>query len=115
MIKRFKIKDGVTFDLLKCDSNICQGVSYIHKDVVLTDRKLNILNGIDVEIGFPEDLSKWNDQTYVLVLDFDSLQPFEPFYTYVEAESISSKFLGALEKEYNKWMSSRWYLEEIYC
>ena len=115
MVKRFKIKDGVTFDHLRVDPELLQGGSYIHPDVILVDEKLNIIDGVDLEVGFPQDLTQWNDQYYVLVLDFDAMQPFEPFYTYVEAESTSSKVLEKLEIEYNNWMSSRWYLEEIYC
>lgn len=113
MVKRFKIKDDVTFDHLRVDPEFLQGGSYIRNDVVLVDSKPNLINGIDLELGFPTDLSKWNDQDYILVLDFDALQPFEPFYTYAEKGSISSKILEKLEKEYNNWMSSRWYLEEI--
>lgn len=112
-IQRYKLKDGVTKDtLLQCGFR--PGGSYIAKDVVyMTYRAL--ADSIDVNIGMPEDLSKWNDFDYVLVLDNDFGQPYTPFYNFMNGE-IKEKncfpFLRKVIAKYNKVMSSYPVLED---
>jgi len=112
-IKRFKLKDNIQFQDLRQHPGINPGGSYIQKDAVLIDSKFAIHKSIDVEIGFPEDLTEWNDIDYVLVLDFDFGQPFYPFYRFLATGENESRFVSELVERYNNWMSSRDYLEEI--
>ena len=66
-----------------------------------------------MNIAFPEDISKWNDFDYVLVLDEDFGQPYTPFYNHYEDEDDSNyfEFLRNVVEAYNAKMDSLSFLE----
>ena len=114
-IQRYKLKDGITKDdLIKCGFR--PGGSFISKDAVcMTCRWLT--DSIELNIGMPEDLSKWNDFDYVLVLDDDSGQPYTPFYDFMNGrikEDNCFRFLKKVIDKYNKVMGSCPVLEETH-
>ena len=112
-IKRFRLKSDVTLQKLKDSGLPSVHCTFIHPDAVLRDSKFNTFGSIDFDIGFPEDLSKWNDKDFVLVVDDDLGQPYTPFYNYLEGKARLFEYLQKVIIEYNKFMESRWYLEEI--
>lgn len=112
-IKRYQLKPAVTFDWLTASSSMKAGGSWIHQDATVYESRLGVVRNIDIEIAFPEDLSKWNDFDYVLVLDDDFCQPYAPFYNYIDGDVKIFDFLEKVINEYHNFMDSRWYLEEI--
>ena len=68
---------------------------------------------ISIYIGFPDDLSKWNDYDYVIVLDEDFCQPYTPFYVKLKDQKWEGfKFLNEFIEKYNEIMSAFDFLEE---
>lgn len=118
-IKRFKIRDDILqgHGLQMIRGDYKEGGSWIREDV-----KWFIsfpLNGsIELDVGLPDDISKWNDLNYVLVLDDDFGQPYVPyvpFYVYMgnPEPSKETEFLKTIIVAYNEKMSQLLYLEEI--
>lgn len=110
-IKRFRLKTGA--DLVGVKDNPC--LSHIHKDAVREVKKYLPEEDISIEIGFPRNLSEWNDSDFVVVLDLVSWCPYQPFYNYIagKCDVSSDKSLPRLIHEYNTFLSSLPYLEEI--
>jgi len=118
-IHRFTLKKGTTLDDIRKEKNLTEGGSWIHKDskhcfyIVLDE-------SIELNIGFPDDLSKWNDWDYIIVLDDDFGQPYTPFYSYLDdynENDMETKsypdFLYKIINRYNEEMSKLGFLEEI--
>lgn len=113
-IKRFKLKDYVTLDgIQKRYSCLEDGGVYVQKDSVKCMFK-TLHGDISATIAFPEDLSKWNDFDYILVLDEEGGQPYFPFYGPNYGENIIGfPFLVKVIDAYNDWLSSLDFLEEV--
>lgn len=107
-IKRFRLKPDADISSVPKSKYL----SYIHKDCVRRFSK-SLGHGITLDIGFPEDLSKWNDFDYVLVLDEDFGQPYGPFYHYMGNKIPAFPALLEIVNAYNREMSKLEYLEEL--
>ena len=107
-IKRFRLKPGETLWLLKPESFW----TFVHEDAV-KGYFGEIADGITVNVAFPEDLTKWDDYNYILVVDEDSGQPYYPFYNYMEGKEKAFPFLAEVIKGYNRWMGSKPEFEEV--
>lgn len=118
LINGYKIKDGITQENIKEEIKrkhlpYNEGhASYIHKNAIYSTDKI-LDNDISVCIGFPEDLSKWDDFAYVLVLDESFGQPYTPFYHVEEHERYQFPFVLNIVGRYNKFMDSLEFLERI--
>lgn len=135
-IKRYKLKDGITKEQLlqmgckKSDNltYICEGAvmgrtksvkiftNHEYKDQYGNLKTLRCDSEFDIDIAFTENLQNWNDFDNVLVLDSDWCQPYYPFYNYMDGKigiKTSPKILPLLVAEYNKYMSSLEFLEEV--
>lgn len=114
-IKRFRMKPGLEKWWLK-NVPIEGEASWIHpKATRFISYRLDI-NGleIDVDIGFPENLSEWDDFEYIIVMDDDFCQPYGPFYTKLDnPDWEGNDFLSILIEEYNNLLSNLPFLEEI--
>ena len=112
-IARFRMRPNVTLKNLKC---LREGGSWIHKDATRF-MLIDIYDKYDItlNIGFPEDLSKWDDFNYVLVLDEEFGQPYTPFYAYMDGtwQKRESPVLNQIIKNYNEEMRNLPFLEEI--
>lgn len=111
-INRYKLKDGVTKDdLLKLGFR--PGGTYIKEDADIAWFR-TLVDSISLNIAFPEDISKWNDFDYVIVLDDDFGQPYTPFYSHYEDDEDSEcfDFLRKVITAYNKVMDSLGFLEK---
>jgi len=116
VVNKYKLKDGVTAeDIIRevkaKKMTVGQYGRYIHPDVKFSAYK-EIVENISVCIGFPEDLSKWDDFNYVLVMDEDFGQPYTPFYN-VEEENKRFAFVMNVVGHYNKLMDSLSFLERV--
>lgn len=111
-INRYKLKDGVTKDdLLKLGFR--PGGTYIKEDADISWFR-TLVDSISLDIAFPEDISKWNDFDYVIVIDEDFGQPYTPFYSHYEDDEDSEcfVFLRKVITAYNKVMDSLGFLEK---
>ena len=114
-IKRFRLKPG-SEALIQSQAKDDHDATYICEDVT---RSLYVPVycqnwEFSINIGFPDDLSKWNDFDYVLVLDEDFLQPYTPFYNKLrEPERPVTAFQNEFVDLYNETMSKFGFLEEI--
>ena len=119
-IKHYKLKDGVTRDyLIKCGCK--EGGTWITKDADIFISKDFVKKGkgglyfeMSIGIAFSSDLSKWDDFKNILVMDEAFCQPYTPFY----GDNYGAEIKGfpALEwtiQQYNDWLSSLPFLEEI--
>ena len=117
-IKRFALKSGITMDDILKNKKVQDGGSYVQEDCkkILF---LPLVESIELNIGFPEDLSEWNDYDYVLVLDEDFCQPYTPFYHYWDCSEKGEdygyvfQFLNNVINRYNETMESMEFLEEV--
>ena len=110
-INRYKLKDGITMDKILTELKerkipFTEGGKYVHKDAYYTCWHV-LMDEIEVNIAFPEDLSKWDDFDYILVLDDSFGQPYTPFY---EARHMFTYLLNVIG-HYNKFMDSLNFLE----
>lgn len=114
-IKRFKLKDGLEKWWLK-NVPIEGEASWIHPKATRFISYILNINGIeiDVDIGFPENLTEWNDFEYIIVTDDDLCQPYGPFYTKLDNPHWEGDdSLNILIEEYNNLLSNLPFLEEI--
>lgn len=114
-IARFKMKPGIKLEDIP---GLRDGGSWIHKKAVkFATFSLYAKYDITLNIGFPNDISKWNDFDYVLVLDEDFGQPYTPFYNRwnkVDNDFIPPKIMRYIIEKYNKIMQNLPYLEEVH-
>ena len=113
IVNKYRIKSGATHSDIKNALNlhhfpISTHVSYISKDAIYGTHK-TIASRISVNVGFPEDLSKWDSFDHVLVLDEDFGQPYTPFYS----GKYTSAFLERVITNYNAFMDSLSFLERV--
>lgn len=119
-INRYKLKPNVTVETIP---RIGDGGTWIQKDCVKFVSKYFIIKtgkrryrssfDFTINIGFPDDLSNWNDFDYVLVLDEDFLQPYTPFYSLYKVDVQDFPVLERVIKMYNEYMDSLPFLEKI--
>ena len=135
-IKRYKLKDDIKKEqLLKMGcresenlSYICKGAiigkthlikiryTYEYKDKYGNLKTIKYTSEFDVDIAFTDNLQQWNDFDNIIVLDSDFCQPYYPFYNYLNGKIGAKeipKVLPLFVTEYNKYMSSLEFLEEI--
>lgn len=135
-IKRYKLKDGITKEqLLKMGIKEADYYTYIHKQAIMgkgycaiihftyphtgrngKTKQIKATSEFDIDIAFTENLQNWNDFDNVIVLDSDWCQPYYPFYNYLNGKigiKTSPKILPLLVAEYNKYMDSLEFLEEV--
>jgi hypothetical protein len=135
-IKRYKLKDGITKDQLlqmgcKESENltyICKGavigktknieikISHEYKDEYGNLKTIHDTSEFDVDIAFTDNIQNWNDFDNIIVLDSDWCQPYYPFYDYMMGKMKASeapRILPLLVAEYNNYMDSLEFLEEV--
>lgn len=131
-IKRFKLKEGTTLDEIRNYPGIKDNYgTWIAKDVILhlsIDLSVMVVMAgtrhprknrehrfeLDLGIGFPEDLSQWNDFTYTIVLDMAFCQPYTPFYNKFNTDIKDHEHvLRMVAQKYNDAIASLPFLEEI--
>ena len=119
LIKRFKMKPTATIEELMLHGFKPGGV-WLDSRVeyyLAYSIKINDCN-IGLDIGVPLNLNEWNDIDFICVLDMDFLQPYIPFYNVrcKQNKGITSENFDILDgviKEYNTYLSSLDFLEEI--
>ena len=120
-IKRFKLKEGrpTQEDLEKYGFR--EGGTWIIKDakwfcdkfIRKEDKDHYQDYEISFNMAFQEDRSKFNDFDNVLVLDEEYGQPYTHFYGYLNGETTIFPIRAWVISEYNEWMSSFDFLEEV--
>ena len=117
IIKRYKLKDGVSYAKLKL-AGARPGGSWINKNA-LYYCSYPMIDSITLDISFGGDLQAWDDFNNVLVVDDDFGQPFSPFYAKNESPILEgsqddkTSFLSQVIEKYNQIMDSLDYLEVI--
>lgn len=135
-IKRYKLKEGITKEqLLQMGCREADFYTYIRKGAVIgrgncidihftyphtgkngKTKTIKTNSEFDIDIAFTENIQDWNDFDNVLVLDSDFGQPYYPFYDYMSGKMKVNeipKVLPLLVAEYNKYMDSLEFLEEV--
>lgn len=120
-IKRFKLKEGRPTQEDFERYRFREGGTWIIKDAkwfcdkfIRKESKDYYQDSeISFNMAFQEDLSEFNDFDNVLVLDEWFGQPYTPFYGYLNGETELFPFLAWVISEYNEWMSSFDFLEEV--
>lgn len=133
-IKQYKLKPDITKEQL-ISMGFKEGGTYVHKEakmvlihciVIHNTTEIKKKNGkirtykftseFDVDIAITDNLNDWNDYDNILVLDSDFGQPYYPFYEYMSGKMKANqvpKVLPLLVTEYNKYMDSLEFLEEV--
>lgn len=112
MIKRFNLVNNAE-ELINNQKYMRKGnASFIHKDVTRWIVR-TLKNDITLFVGFPDDLSIWNDFDFVLVMDDSFGQPYTPFYNLLSGESKGFAFLNEVVEKYNEIMESFTFLKEV--
>jgi hypothetical protein len=124
-IKHYKLKDGITREYL-LENRCKEGGTWISKDTELFISKTisakirtkkgfrYVADSFDICVGFPADLSKWNDFDYIIVIDEDFCQPYTAFYHDNYDKDIKGfPCLEYVIEQYNEFLSSLPFLEEI--
>lgn len=113
-INRYKLKDLNTAESEIMKYNIHTGGGYISQDTTVF-LFAPLYKEITLNIGFPRDLSVWNDLDHIIVLDEDFGQPYTPFYKYLNGEEANnaSPFLQRVIRAYNEAMDKYSFLEKI--
>ena len=133
-IKRYKLKPNTTKEQL-ISLGFHEGGTWVHKNAELVlskyihitneveyttkkgkRKKRKYLSEFNIGIVFTDNINDWNDFDNVLVLDEDWCQPYYPFY-HLQSGKIKDdeipKVLPLFVTEYNKYMDSLEFLEEI--
>ena len=122
-VKRYKIKDGITFeDILNHKYVINEPVTYItdscetlaYATTCAIYKPYNF--EISITVGFPKDVKKFDSIDCSILIDEDFDQPYRPFYSSVNYRIDDNCFecLAFTIKEYNKFMASFYdILEEV--
>lgn len=66
---------------------------------------------ISLNIGFPEDLSSWDDYEDILIMDEEAGQPYYPFYDADDKPDKRFHFVLNIIGNYNRIMDSFEFLE----
>lgn len=113
-INRYKLKDLNTAESEIMKYNIRTGGGYISQDTTVF-LFAPLYKEITLNVGFPKDLSVWNDLDHIIVLDEDFGQPYTPFYKYLNGEDANnaSPFLQRVIRAYNEAMDKYSFLEKI--
>lgn len=113
-INRYKLKDPNTAESEIMKYNIRNGGGFISQDTTVF-LFAPLYKEITLNIGFPRDLSVWNDLDHIIVLDEDFGQPYTPFYKYLNGEEVNntSPFLQRVIIAYNETMNKYSFLEKI--
>ena len=111
-VNRYRMRQGVTVDTIKAELKrrglpSSSGGLYINAKSVFCFWK-SLVEDIEVAIAIPENLSEWDDENYVLVMDDSFGQPYTPFYM-----DGSFLFLEKVKLEYNRFMNSLNFLERV--
>lgn len=121
-IKRFKLKEGRPTQEDFERYGFREGGTWIIKDakwfiskIIRKKDKSYQDYEFSFSMAFQEDLLKFNDFDNILVLDEEFCQPYTPFYGYMENNGNKEPFpfLAWVISEYNEWMSSFDFLEEV--
>ena len=116
-MNRYKIKSGNTIsdieEYAKKENLIFStGGKWISKD---TEYCLFILliGNIEVDIGFPKELEKWDDLEHILVMHDIIGQPYGSFYSYLKDPTEEpDPYLKTIIEKYNKVMDGLPFLEK---
>lgn len=114
-IKHYKLKQDLKREEL-INFGAREGGSWVAKDAELFISESVCFNNFefDIDIAFPNNLKKWNDFDYVLVLDSDFCQPYTPFYGDNYGKNITNfKSLENVIKQYNEYLDKLPFLEEV--
>ena len=72
-----------------------------------------LIDDIEIDIGFPKDLEKWDDFEHVSVMHDYIGQPYGPFYSYLKNPAEKpDPYLKTVIEKYNKKMDSLPFLEK---
>ena len=110
---KFKLKDNITLDEIKKEVkkkhiSFADNGMWVHKDSVFVIW-VTIADDITLNVAFPENLSKWNDFDFILLLDEDFGQPYVPFYE----SKKDFPFLNKVKINYNRFLSNLSFMEKI--
>ena len=112
MIKRFELVDNAD-KLLESKEHMRKcNASFINTDVTRWISK-TLKDDIMLFIGFPDDLIRWNDFDFVIVMDDSFVQPYTPFYAMLNGRIKGFQFLNEVIEKYNECMSSFPFIVEI--
>ena len=117
IVNEYRLKQGITAEEIISElkkKHLPTGIygTYIHPDAKFSTSK-EIAEDISVNIAFPEDLSEWNSFDYILVMDENFGQPYDPFYKADEDEKRRFPFAMNVIGCYNKFMDQFEFLEKI--
>lgn len=127
MINRYKLKDGITIQDIETEIKqrlredksfhgmFGKGGTWINDKTHVDTHFISCQCGnqdISLNIGFPGDLSQWNDFEDVLILDEDFGQPYGPFYNVMDDKTKAFPFVLNIIGNYNKLMNSFSFLEK---
>ena len=118
-IKRYKIKGNATKDdiIHSCYCSRFDGGKFVISDADFTIFKFIKYKKNDSEfsinISFRLNIQDWNDFDNILVLDEDWCQPYTLFYDYYDKEVSDFPTLEYIIAEYNKFLDSLNFLEEV--
>ena len=118
IVNKYQLKNNITKEdiikeLKKKKLPISENGTYINKEAKYSTYK-NLVDDIKVCIAFPDDLSKWNDFDFILVLDDSFGQPYQPFYLAAENKSRRFTYVLNVIGNYNKFMDTLSFLERIH-
>lgn len=112
MINRYRLKEGITMrdilaELKRKGISCNNGGLWVQNNAKYICFK-PLIDEVEVNIAFPEDLSEWNDFDYVLVMDDSFGQPYTPFYS----DKLFPYVLNVIG-HYNKFMNGLSFLEKV--
>lgn len=116
LTKKYHLKPNVTIEDIMAEAKVKamrhgEGGSWINKrDVYFISCPCGD-EEITLNIGFPEDLSLWDDYDDVLLLDEMGCQPYYPFYKAIEEINTRNPYVMNIVGHYDKIMNSFRFLE----
>lgn len=115
-VKRYRLIDGFNLDDWKDKYGFKDGGSWACKDSEHYILKSMLFDNYEfsVYLCLPSEdkIKDWNDYDYMLVIDDDFVQPYDPFYKHYEEEVDNYWCLEQLINMYNRWMDSLEFLKE---
>ncbi len=118
-MNRYRIKPGTTISDIE---NFAQGKRWIFKkgggSWIYQDAKyvmfIYLDYNISIDMAFPENLEKWDDFNYILVMDEFFGQPYTPFYDQMKnQDEIPFPVLQKIIDQYNEALNKCTFLERI--
>ena len=116
-MNRYKMKHGTTISDIEGYAKkeklvFNNGGKWISKDAEYC-LFIVLIGDIEVDIGLPKDLEKWDDYKHVLVMNDNIGQPYGPFYSHLKNPAEEpDPYLKTIIEKYNKVMDGLPFLEK---